>query len=232
MVARVVQTGASKIPGKEFVAEAYASAAKGLMDFTTGNGIRSVSLEGSIQRHQSKGHEVQQSQDFLRLDLRQCDELLPNRKRLHSFAAIAEGAAASLLITGAEISATVSGGTTAPVALGTLAVDSVFVMAGLGRVVAEVAVCYGFDPNLPEEELFALQVLGLGMAVGSGAKTTALVPLCRASAKKWQSGVRVMLRFEPMTASIFALYQSADSLTSVCSPQVSGDAVGRSQYQS
>ena len=41
-----------------------------------------------------------------------------------------------------------------------------------------------------------------------------------------------MFRFEPITASSFALYQSADSWTSVCSPHVSGEALGRSQYQS
>ena len=66
----------------------------------------------------------------------------------------------------------------------------------------------------------------------SGENTTAFVPLCRDSAKKWQSGVRVMLRHAPMSAIIFALYQSALSQTSVCSPQISGKAVGRSQYQS
>jgi hypothetical protein len=179
-VGRSVRTGASKIPGKEAIADAaYAKAAKGLMDFTTGNGIHSVSLEGSIRRHQKKGHEVEQSQDFLRLDLRQCDEMLPNRRRLHAFAAVAEGAASSLLITGVTVSSTVAGGASAGIALGTVAADSVLVMAGLGRVVAEVAVSYGFDPNLPEEELFALQVLGLGMAVGSGAKSTALASLSR-----------------------------------------------------
>ncbi len=66
----------------------------------------------------------------------------------------------------------------------------------------------------------------------SGEKTHIFEPLCRASAAKWQSGVRVMLMLLPMTASSLALYQSADSCTSVCSPQHSGEAGGRSQYQS
>src|SRR3990167_3216272 len=66
----------------------------------------------------------------------------------------------------------------------------------------------------------------------SGENTTALVPLWRDSAKKWQSGVRVIFRHAPISAIIFALYQSALSHTSVCSPQISGKAVGRSQYQS
>ncbi|WP_246247628.1 EcsC family protein [Cellulomonas septica] len=178
-VGRSVRTGAAKVPGSTVVADAYAKAAKGLTDFTTGNGIHSVSMERSIARYQKKGADVEKPEDILRLDLRRCDEMLPGRKRLHEVAALAEGAAASLLITGATVSSTVTGGTTAAVALTTVAADSVIVMAGLGRVVGEVAVAYGFDPNLPEEEVFALQVLGLGMAVGSGAKSTALASLSR-----------------------------------------------------
>lgn len=178
-IGRAVQMGASKVPGNEAVAEAYARAAKGLMDFTTGNGLHSVTLAASMKRHQKEGHQVERSEDFFLLDLRQCDEMLPNRKRRHEIVAVAEGTAASLLITGATVSSTVSGGTTWAIVLGTVAADSVLVMAGLGRVVGEVAVAYGFDPNLPEEEVFALQVLGLGMAVESGAKAAALASLSR-----------------------------------------------------
>jgi hypothetical protein len=178
-VGRSVRERASTMPGNEVVAEGYARATQGLMDFTTGNGIRSVSLAGSMKRHQKMGHDVRAPADFLRLDLRQCDEVLPKRKRLHEVVAIAEGAATSLLITGAEVSTAVSGGATAGVVVTTVAADSVAVMAGLGRVVGEVAVSYGFDPSLPEEELFALQVVGLGMAVGSAAKANALASLSR-----------------------------------------------------
>jgi hypothetical protein len=178
-VGRSVRTGVARIPGNDVVATAYAKAAQGLTDLTTGNGIRSVSLDASVRRHQKKGHDVAQPGDFLRLDLRECDDLLPNRKHVHELTAVVEGAAASLLITGATVSSTVTGGQTAAVALGTVAADSVLVMAGLGRVVGEVAVTYGFDPRLPEEEVFAVQVLGLGMAVGSGAKASALASLSR-----------------------------------------------------
>lgn len=176
---RSVRTGASRIPGNDVVADAYGKAAKGLMDFTTGNGLHSANLEESVRRHQKKGRQLERPYDFLLLDLRECDEILPDRKRFHQIVAVAEGAAASLVITGATVSSTVTGGATAAVALTTVATDSVFVMAGLGRVVGEVAVSYGFDPRLPEEEIFALQVLGLGMAVGSGAKSSALASLSR-----------------------------------------------------
>lgn len=174
-----VRSGVSKIPGNEAVADAYAKAATGLMDFTSGNGVKSVSLKASIRRHQRAGHDVRSSEDFLRLDLRDCDEMVPRRKRVHEISAVAEGAASSLLITGATVSSTVSGGATAAVMVGTVAVDSVVVLAGIGRIVGEVAISYGYDPRLPEEEVFAAQVIGLGMAVGSGAKTAALASLSR-----------------------------------------------------
>lgn len=174
-----VRSGVSKIPGNEAVADAYAKAATGLMDFTSGNGVKSVSLQGSIKRHRQAGHDVESGEDFLRLDLRACDEMLPRRKRVHEISAVAEGAASSLLITGATVSSTVSGGATAAVVVATVAADSVIVLAGIGRIVGEVAISYGYDPSLPEEEVFAAQVIGLGMAVGSGAKTAALASLSR-----------------------------------------------------
>ena len=161
-VGRSVRERASTMPGNEVVAEGYAKAAKGLMDFTMGNGIHSVTLEGSIKRHQKMGHDVTESADFLRLDLRQCDEVLPNRKRLHEVVAIAEGAATSLVITGAVVSTTVTGGATAAVVVTTVAADSVAVMAGLGRVVGEVAVSYGFDPSLPRRNSLRSRSSGSG----------------------------------------------------------------------
>ncbi|NHT17953.1 EcsC family protein [Cellulomonas sp. IC4_254] len=178
-VGKSVRRGAQQVPGHLAVEEAYAKAAKGLIDVTAGSGVHSVSLRGAIQRHQKNGRKVTRAEDFLALDLRECDEALPNRKRAHEVVALAEGAAASLAITGTVVSTTVTGGATAAVVLGAVAVDSVVVMAGLGRIVGEVAVSYGFDPNLPEEEIFALQVMSLGMAVSGGAKTTALASLSR-----------------------------------------------------
>ena len=49
---------------------------------------------------------------------------------------------------------------------------------------------------------------------------------------KWASGVRVCGTLEPHIIRKVELYQSADSGTSVCSPQIIGVAGGRSQYQS
>src|SRR3989337_863856 len=65
----------------------------------------------------------------------------------------------------------------------------------------------------------------------SGDRTVNLAPAYLPSATKWTSGVRVMFRLEPIATMYLALYQSALSWTSVCSPQVSGKALGRSAYQ-
>lgn len=44
-VSASVRAGVSKIPGNEAIAEAYTKAATGLIDFTSGNGVKSVSLD-------------------------------------------------------------------------------------------------------------------------------------------------------------------------------------------
>ncbi len=66
----------------------------------------------------------------------------------------------------------------------------------------------------------------------SGEMTTNFAPSWRASEMKCTSGVLVMLRFDPIETMNLELYQSALSQTSVCSPQISGNAFGRSAYQS
>ena len=70
------------------------------------------------------------------------------------------------------------------------------------------------------------------MGLKSGERTTTFAPSWRASARKCASGVRVTATFEPSTSTYRLLNQSALSATSVCSPNTSGEAFGRSQYQS
>ncbi len=66
----------------------------------------------------------------------------------------------------------------------------------------------------------------------SGESTTSFAPSCRASDSRCALGVRVTSGFDPIATTYFEWYQSALSATSVCSPQVWGEAFGRSQYQS
>lgn len=178
-VAERVASTAARVPGAEKIEEIYGQAIKGLGDWTTGVGVHSVSVDKTLERYRRRGYDVRSAEDLRTLDLQQCDDGVPSRKRLHEAVAVVEGVAVSIPITGAVVSTTVSGGATATVALGAVALDSVAVLTGLGRVVGEVATNYGYDPSSPEEELFALQVLGLGLAVGTTARAQALASLSR-----------------------------------------------------
>ncbi len=97
----------------------------------------------------------------------------------YTAASAGEGAVTALAVTGAEVASTVTAGTTAAVAFGAVAVDSVASMAIMGRTIGAVATRYGYDVGLPEEELFAMGVLSLGLASSMGAKTQALAALSR-----------------------------------------------------
>lgn len=174
-----VASVASQVPGAEAVELAYGKALQGLTRATTGLGLQSVSVEGAVKRHRKRNPAVQVPGDIRRLDLEMCDLALPSKKQIHGAVAVLEGAAASLAITGATVSTTVSGGAAAGVVVGAVAADSFAVLSGLGRIVGEVACVYGYDPRLPEEELFALQVVGLSLAVGDAAKATAMASLSR-----------------------------------------------------
>lgn len=174
-----VANAAASLPGAETVEAAYGKALQGLNRSTTGLGLQSVSISAAVKRHQKRIPEVQTPRDVRRLDLEDCDVLLPAKKNLHKFVALGGGAASSLAITGATVSSTVSGGATAGAVMVVVAADSLAVLSGLGRVVGEIACVYGYDPRLPEEELFALQVIGLGLAVGDGAKAAALASLSK-----------------------------------------------------
>jgi hypothetical protein len=51
--------------------------------------------------------------------------------------------------------------------------DAAGVLGLAARSVAATALYYGFDPHRPEEEIFMMSVIGLGMASGTTAKTAA-----------------------------------------------------------
>lgn len=170
---------ARKLPGTDAVESGYGKALQGVNKATTGLGLQSVSVEAAVRKYQKSRPDIRTAEDVRALDLEVCDLALPRKRILHSAIAAGEGAAASLAITGATVSTTVSGGTTAAIAVGAVAADSAAVLTGLGRVVGEIACSYGYDPRSPEEELFALQVIGLSLAAGDGAKAAALASLSR-----------------------------------------------------
>jgi hypothetical protein len=99
--------------------------------------------------------------------------------------AAAGGFGSAAVVTGGELLAgagTVAGaGAGAAPGLGTVAAavlaDTAGVLGLAARSVAATALYYGYDPHRPEEEIFMMSVIGLGMASGTTAKTAAYAEL-------------------------------------------------------
>jgi len=99
--------------------------------------------------------------------------------------ALVEGGLAGLFITGGVAAAAGGGvfglGAGAAPGLGataaTTAGDAAAVLAMSARVVAHTAMYYGYDPKRPDEEIFMMSVIGLGVASGQSAKSAALSEL-------------------------------------------------------
>lgn len=141
--------------------------------------IASVSVKRRTKRLRKRHPEIGDANPFDVLDLKDIDRGRP--RQVLALANAATSAGASVAITGAEVSTTVSGGATAAVVIGAIAGDIGTSLAFLGRSVAEVAVHYGYDPDEPEEELFLMGVLSYSTAASLQGKTAALAALSRLS---------------------------------------------------
>ncbi|BCY13189.1 EcsC family protein [Actinoplanes sp. L3-i22] len=139
--------------------------------------VRSASLDKRVEKLRHKHPELDPESPFGSLDLKELDKGRP--ALTIPLLGVLESSVASVLITGATVSTTVSGGTTAGIALLAVASDAAASLALLGRAVAEVAVHYGYDPQEPGEELFLMSVLNYSMASTSASKTAALASLSR-----------------------------------------------------
>lgn len=150
----------------------------GAVDLTFKPALKSASLEGTLRGYQKKHGDAFSVEDLRKLDLEHLDRF---RRRKGGYVATSamQGAAASLSITGTEVASMVTLGTSAGAIVGAVAADAVASLALMGRTVGSVAVRYGYDVRLPEEELFAMSVMSLGMATTLEAKHTALAGLSR-----------------------------------------------------
>lgn len=191
----------------DVIKEAVSRALDALQKLTTEVGMASVDASSRIEILQKRGHDVSSLEDFRQLDLSACDQILPRRKALHLVVGAVEGATTSLAITGATVSTTVSGGTTAGVAIGAVAVDATAVLAGLGRIVGEVAATYGYDVRDHEEEMYALQVLGFALAGGPAARTAALASLSRLTQDMMRRATWEQLAKHHLVSVIRKMYQ-------------------------
>jgi hypothetical protein len=139
--------------------------------------VASASIQRRVNKLQKRHPEVGRDSLFLELDLKAIDRGRPSQ--LLPATGAAGSVVASLAVTGAEVSTTVSGGATAGVVLLAIAADVSASLALLGRAIAEVAVHYGYDPREPEEEIFLMGVLSYSTAASLEGKTVALASLSR-----------------------------------------------------
>lgn len=173
--------GAGKV--RDAGAGALKAAAEGAGKFMTRTGQVTTSESRVIRSYAKKGHLVEQLSDIHKLDLRAVDGVA-SFTRLHytySASAAAEGAAAGLAVGGGQALMAFGGvagaGAGAAPGLGTIAaamgLDAAALLTVCSRVVAHDALYYGYDPCDPAEEVFMMQVIGLGLAGTASAKALA-----------------------------------------------------------
>jgi hypothetical protein len=178
---------AKAAPGAGKVLAGYTTAARGLGKATGSTATRTVSIKYVIKRYQRAGHDIGSLAGIQQLDLSAVDAVakLSRIRYGHSLLAAAGGFGSAAVVTGGEVLAgagTVAGaGAGAAPGLGTVAAavlaDTAGVLGLAARSVAATALYYGYDPHRPEEEIFMMSVIGLGMASGTTAKTAAYAEL-------------------------------------------------------
>ncbi|OCB56896.1 hypothetical protein A5677_17615 [Mycobacterium malmoense] len=173
--------GAAKV--KDAGEAAVNAAAEGAGKFVTRTGQLTTSETRVIRAYAKKGYSVEHLEDIRKLDLRAVDRVA-SFVRLHyaySVSAAAEGAAAGFAVSGGEAVAVFGGvagaGAGAAPGLGTIAAamgaDAVTLLTACSRVIAHDALYYGYNPRDPAEEIFMMQIIGLGLAVTPSAKAVA-----------------------------------------------------------
>jgi hypothetical protein len=174
-------------PAAELAAAAYGSASTDLGRIIGGAASLTVSSERVVKQFQEAGHEIAALGSIHDLDLRAVDSVAKlNRIRWgHSGSAALIGLASAAAISGGGVliaKGTVhdQGARKAPgfgiVASAYLA-DIACVLGLAARTVASTARYYGYDPRRPEEQVFMMSVVGLGMATWTPAKTAAYAEL-------------------------------------------------------
>jgi hypothetical protein len=137
-----------------------------------------------VSLHRKQGHDVETLADIRRLDLQAVDRI-GRRGTDWYYPGIAAlgGAGSGLVISGGQIVTAVSAGAAAApsagVVLGALAADTATVLTLATRAVGHVALLYGYDPEDPNEKIFALSVVNAGTAVSATAKTAAMADVSR-----------------------------------------------------
>jgi hypothetical protein len=195
-----------ELPGAEAMKDVVENAFEGSLALTFQPALRSTRPDSIVKRYAKRHPHVRTLQHVRELSLEDRDAMRPPKFR-YAAASAGEGAVTALAVTGAEVATTVTAGTTAAVAFGAVALDSVASMAMMGRTIGAVATRYGYDVGLPEEELFAMGVLSLGVASSVGAKAQALSALSRLTQQMMRRATWEQLNEHLLVRAIGKAYQ-------------------------
>lgn len=137
-----------------------------------------------VKKHQARGHDVTRLLDVRALDLEQVDHVRGRILGLaYPAAAATSGAATALVITGGEITGSMTGGAAAAPSGGVIAAatvgDIAAVMAISSRAVGHIALLYGYNPEEPSEKPFIWSVINVGTAMSASAKQAAMQDLSK-----------------------------------------------------
>jgi hypothetical protein len=192
----------------EILDEALKTAMEGSHTTLVERGLNSVTPASIFKTFAAEGVEVSSYDQIRQLDLKVCDRSVPRRKEKYIALAVSEGAATSLAVTGAQVSSTVTGGTTLTVAVGAVVTDVTAVMVGTGRIVALVAAHYGYDVREPEEQVFASGVLAYSSASNSAEKAATLASLSRLTQQMMRRATWKQLRSNQLVNVIQRVFTS------------------------
>ncbi|MER6270837.1 EcsC family protein [Streptomyces sp900105755] len=176
-----------KAPGADKVAAAYSGAARGLGKAVGDTANRTVSMKRVIEQYRRAGHDIAGLEDIRKLDLQIVDDVVRHNllRYGHALSGAATGFGSAAAVTGGGVLAgagTVAGaGAGAAPGLGAvagaMAADTAMMLALSSRTAAATALSYGYDPSDPEEEIFIMSVIALGMSTGTSAKGAAYAEL-------------------------------------------------------
>lgn len=172
------------IPGADQFVETFRKSLDGLLGLVSKTAEASLRRSSVVQAYAKRGHPVDALEQIRALELRDVDNVKPRLGLRYTTASTAEGAAAGLALAGGEIlagggaifGAGAGGAPGVGVVVGTMAADAVAVLAAMVRATAHTAAYYGYDTELPEEQLFAAGVLSFGLAQQAG-KAAAYIEL-------------------------------------------------------
>lgn len=202
----VVGERAAAVPGVGSVVELAEKAMDGTLALTFQPALHSVRSGTTIAYYAKKFPEISSLADVRNLPLETLDAGQPSKFAYASTSAT-QGGVTALLVTGTEVATTVSGGVAAGTIVAAIAADSVASLAMMGRTVGQIANRYGYDTRVPEEELFAMGVLSLGMVSSLGAKTQALTALSRLTQQMMRQATWRQLNEHLLTQVIQKVYE-------------------------